>query len=284
MNRLPVYTINFARYDVTISEIHQMMATRYFMIFLAIVVWTHVVFDKNNLGDFFGFETRTLIWTSVTLAFVVIHYALLRLSFLVIRFAPKWFHFTPLGSLLGILICEPIYIHTMVQLDVFKPFDLQTIFQFIGRDLIVLALLEFIFATVIIPVVTMLPALSHLYRRPKANTVDPLLNEPPTMISFGDNRINAAQILLIQSEDHYCHLLTTGQKYFERRRLIDIIDTIPQSYGMRIHRSYWIAHKHVAGIRREGQKTLVITKDGQAISASRKLRAELLKIYPEING
>ena len=66
--------------------------------------------------------------------------------------------------------------------------------------------------------------------------------------------------------------------------MIDIVDAIPNSFGMQIHRSYWIAHKYVTGIRREGQKTLVITKDGQAISASRKLRAELLKIYPEING
>ena len=56
----------------------------------------------------------------------------------------------------------------MVQLNVFRPFDVPTMFQFIARDLVVLALLEFIFATVIIPVVTMLPALSHLYKRPKS--------------------------------------------------------------------------------------------------------------------
>ena len=60
MNRLPVYTINFARYDVTISEIHQMMMTRYFVIFLAIVVWTHVVFDKNNLGNFLDLKPGPL--------------------------------------------------------------------------------------------------------------------------------------------------------------------------------------------------------------------------------
>ena len=83
------------------------------------------------------------------------------------------------------------------------------------------------------------------------------------MISLGDNKINAADILLIRSEDHYCHLFTAEQKYFERKRLIDIVDAIPNSYGLQIHRSYWIAHKHITGIRREGQKTLVITKDGQ---------------------
>ena len=67
------------------------------------------------------------------------------------------------------------------------------IFQFVGRDLIVLALLEFIFATVIIPVVTMLPSLSHLYQRLKADNVDPLLNASPTMVTFGEHKINAAQ-------------------------------------------------------------------------------------------
>jgi len=282
MNRLPVFTINFARYDVTISEIHQMMKTRYFVIFLAIVVWTHVVFDKNNLGDSFGFETRTFIWTSVTLAYLVIHYSIFRASFVIRRFIPGWVHYTPVGSLIGILICEPIYIHAMTQLNVFEPFDVPKIFQFVGRDLIVLALLEFIFATVIIPVVTMLPSLSHLYQRPKANNVDPLLNAPPIVVTFGEHKINASTILLIRSEDHYCHLHTANRKYFERKRLIDIIDTIPEAYGMQIHRSYWVAHKFVQGIKRDGQKTLVITKDGQKFSASRKLRAELLKSYPEL--
>ena len=131
----------------------------------------------------------------MTLAYVVVHYSLFRVSFLVNRFAPGWFHFTPFGSLLGIMICEPIYIHAMVQLNVFRPFDVPTMFQFIARDLVVLALLEFIFATVIIPVVTMLSALSHLYQRPKANTIDPVLNASPIMISLGDNKINAANIL-----------------------------------------------------------------------------------------
>lgn len=283
MNRLPVYTIYFARYDVTISEIHQMMMTRYFVIFLAIVVWTHVVFDKNNLGDFFGFETRTFIWTSVTLTYVIIHYSIFRASFMIRRFIPSWVHFTPIASLIGTLICEPIYIHAMIQLNAFEPFDVPKIFQFVGRDLIVLALLEFIFATVIIPVVTMLPSLSHLYQRPKVNDVDPLLNTTPTMVTFGEHKINASTILLIRSEDHYCHLHTANQKYFERKRLIDIIDTIPEAYGMQIHRSYWIAHKFVQGIKREGQKTLVVTKDDQTFSASRKLRAELLKTYPELS-
>jgi len=153
-----------------------------------------------------------------------------------------------------------------------------------ARDLVVLALIEFIFATVIIPVVTTIPALSHLYRRPKANTANPFLNTAPIMISFGDHKINAANILLIRSEDHYCHLQTADQKFFERKRLIDIVDTIPLSYGMQVHRSYWIAHKHVTGIKREGQKIMVITKDGQEISASRKLKAELLKNYPELSG
>ena len=80
MNRLPVYTINFARYDVTISEIHQTMKTRYFVIFLPSLL-EYVVFDKNNLGEFFGFETRTFIWTSVTLAYVITHYSIFRASF-----------------------------------------------------------------------------------------------------------------------------------------------------------------------------------------------------------
>lgn len=123
------------------------------MTFLAIGIWTHVVFDKDNLGEILGFETRVFVWTSVTLAYVIIHYALLRFSFWLVHIFPRWFHLTPVASLVGILVCEPIFIHIMTHMGVFEPFSMSKIIIFVGRDIIILGLLEFIFATLIIPIV-----------------------------------------------------------------------------------------------------------------------------------
>ena len=63
----------------------------------------------------------------------------------------------------------------------------------------------------------------------------------------------------------------------------DVVDRLPVQHGALIHRSDWITHKFVQGIKREGQKTLATTKDGRTLSASRTLRAERLKTYPELS-
>lgn len=253
------------------------------MTFLAIGIWTHVVFDKDNLGEILGFETRVFVWTSVTLAYVIIHYALLRFSFWLVHIFPRWFHLTPVASLVGILVCEPIFIHIMTHMGVFEPFSMSKIIIFVGRDIIILGLLEFIFATLIIQIVTTLPSHAHFSKRAKDSSANLLNLSHPLMIPFGTHNVSAQDILVIKSEDHYCHLQTAQKTFFERKRLIDIVNILPSTLGMQVHRSFWVAHKFVKGIRLEGQKTVVITKDGQEISASRKLRSQLIELYPKLN-
>ena len=71
------------------------------------------------------------------------------------------------------------------------------------------------------------------------------------MIPFGTHNVSAQDILVIKSEDHYCHLQTAQKTFFERKRLIDIVNILPSTLGMQVHRSFWVAHKFVKGIRLE---------------------------------
>lgn len=79
----------------------------------------------------------------------------------------------------------------------------------------------------------------------------------------------------VTAEDHYLRLvLADGPKDYRRPlvlfRLSDALPELAVHDGLQVHRSAWVARRHVAGARRDGRRWLLVLADGseQAVSES----------------
>lgn len=54
--------------------------------------------------------------------------------------------------------------------------------------------------------------------------------------------------------------------------------------GMQIHRSHWVAAKHVVGVRRQGERLFCVLESGAALPVSRRREAEALERFPKVDG
>jgi hypothetical protein len=76
-------------------------------------------------------------------------------------------------------------------------------------------------------------------------------------------------VLMVAAEDHYLRLvLADGRRPLVLFRLGDALGELAAEDGLQVHRSAWVARRHVAGARREGRRWLLCLADGgeQAVS------------------
>ena len=70
-------------------------------------------------------------------------------------------------------------------------------------------------------------------------------------------------IVYLKVDDHYVHVHTTGGSCLVLMRFADAVADLGD-LGMRVHRSYWVAHRHMlATVRREGRTMLRLTGGSQ---------------------
>ena len=76
-------------------------------------------------------------------------------------------------------------------------------------------------------------------------------------------------LIYLKTADHYVEAFTTAGSTLVLIRFVDAIAELDGAGGMRVHRSYWVASRHVAGTaRRHGRITLRLT-GGHEIPVSR---------------
>jgi hypothetical protein len=76
-------------------------------------------------------------------------------------------------------------------------------------------------------------------------------------------------VLMVAAEDHYLRLvLADGRRPLVLFRLGDALGELAAEDGLQVHRSAWVARRHVAGARRDGRRWLLCLADGseQAVS------------------
>jgi hypothetical protein len=76
-------------------------------------------------------------------------------------------------------------------------------------------------------------------------------------------------VLMVAAEDHYLRLvLADGRRPLVLFRLRDALPELAAHDGLQVHRSAWVARRHVAGARREGRRWLLVLAYGseQAVS------------------
>jgi DNA-binding LytR/AlgR family response regulator len=76
-------------------------------------------------------------------------------------------------------------------------------------------------------------------------------------------------VLMVAAEDHYLRLvLADGRRPLVLFRMGDALPELAGFQGLQVHRSAWVARRHVSGARRDGRRWLLVLADGtsQAIS------------------
>lgn len=74
-------------------------------------------------------------------------------------------------------------------------------------------------------------------------------------------------VLTVMAEDHYLRLvLADGAQGYRRPlllfRLSDALPELAANDGLQVHRSAWVARRHVQGARRDGRRWMLVLADG----------------------
>lgn len=83
----------------------------------------------------------------------------------------------------------------------------------------------------------------------------------PQQARFHDRLSHAVSrdVICLEMDDHYVKVHTTGGSCLILMRFADAVADLG-SFGMQVHRSYWVAHRHMrATVRRDGRTMLRVT-------------------------
>lgn len=89
-----------------------------------------------------------------------------------------------------------------------------------------------------------------------------------------------ADIVYIQSDKDYTHVVTASKKYFVRRSIASWEEQLPLSLFIRIHRSYLINEKHVAEIKKAsaGRYEILMRGIEKPVFSSRRYSSRLKRL------
>lgn len=83
-------------------------------------------------------------------------------------------------------------------------------------------------------------------------------------------------LLALEMEDHYLRIHTAVGSDLILLRLRDAIAELGEAAGLQVHRSWWVAHGAVQAANRDGQKLVLILRNGLEVPVS-KARREAVK-------
>lgn len=73
---------------------------------------------------------------------------------------------------------------------------------------------------------------------------------PPIVVLLGRS-FRLADLRLISAEEHYVRIHTPTAQDLLRGRISDIEAQLPETHGLRVHRSHWVATRAVRGLNRQ---------------------------------
>ncbi|AYG66809.1 MULTISPECIES: LytTR family DNA-binding domain-containing protein [unclassified Rhizobium] len=94
-----------------------------------------------------------------------------------------------------------------------------------------------------------------------------LASQPPILSRLKPE--NRGALVRLTVRDHYTEVVTTRGRELILLRFGDALMEIGNTEGMRLHRSHWISTEHVAHLKRDNGKLIVIARDGVAVPVSR---------------
>ena len=139
-----------------------------------------------------------------------------------------------------------------------EPVDLPTVYLSVAVLILVIGL----------AVVTVMEARRSLAGRHSAGPVRETAGEPGTAPAPGARFLDrlpeklGRDLVYLKTADHYVEAVTTSGSTLVLMRFVDAVAELDGADGLRVHRSYWVASRHVAGsARRHGRTVLRLTGD-----------------------
>ncbi|MFB9948034.1 LytTR family DNA-binding domain-containing protein [Rhizobium puerariae] len=80
---------------------------------------------------------------------------------------------------------------------------------------------------------------------------------------------NRGPLVRLSVADHYTDVVTTRGRELVLMRFADALKELGGTSGLQVHRSHWVADRHVERLRRDDGKLFVVMKDGAEIPVSR---------------
>ena len=88
-----------------------------------------------------------------------------------------------------------------------------------------------------------------------------------------------AEIVAIEAQEHYIRISTDGDTRMVLHRFSDAVRHLPDSLGLQVHRSHWVADKAVTGLVVHGQRMQVALCNGTQVPVSRTFRSAVEQRY-----
>ena len=86
-------------------------------------------------------------------------------------------------------------------------------------------------------------------------------------------------LVYLNVSGHYLNVVTSAGSCLVLMRMSDAVAALG-ALGMRVHRSYWVAHRHVEGVVRRGQRDFVRVTGGREVPVSRARVASVRMAMP----
>lgn len=91
-------------------------------------------------------------------------------------------------------------------------------------------------------------------------------------------------ICALEAQEHYVRISTTAESRMVLYRFSDAVKHIPDSLGMQVHRSHWVAENAVKGLVVSGQSMKVELQDGTQVPVSRTFRTAVEKRFKHVDA
>jgi len=88
-------------------------------------------------------------------------------------------------------------------------------------------------------------------------------------------------VTCLKTSGHYLEVTTGAGTATILLRMRDAIAELGE-LGMQVHRSYWVAHEHVVGVRRDGRRAYVRLSNDHEVPVSRSLLPAVLQRHAEL--
>lgn len=85
-------------------------------------------------------------------------------------------------------------------------------------------------------------------------------------------------LLALEAQDHYLLVHTRLGSALIHMRLSEAIQLMPPQLGFRAHRGWWVVRSEVAGLRRDGQQTLIALTGGMTVPVGRTYLAAVRSV------
>lgn len=91
-------------------------------------------------------------------------------------------------------------------------------------------------------------------------------------------------IIRMEAQEHYVVVVSTGEQRMVLGRFSDFVSTLPQSFGLQVHRSHWIAANAAQEIFQDKRNMKVRLNNGDVVPVSRRHRDAVTNLLREDNS